>query len=119
LRRHFFATVGYNFRLFNTPFEIQPSVFVKSDGTKIQYDINLSALYNKKVRAGVTFRNQDAIVPGVTIEIGGGLRVGYAYELSLSRLITASKGTHEVYVGYCFDFWGKPKNYRYKSILYL
>jgi type IX secretion system PorP/SprF family membrane protein len=119
LRRHYFATTGYNFRLFNTPFEIQPSVFVKSDGTKIQYDVNLSALYNKKVRAGVSFRNRDAIVPGITVEIGGGLRVGYAYELSLNKLITVSKGTHEVYVGYCFDFWGKSKNFRYRSILYL
>jgi type IX secretion system PorP/SprF family membrane protein len=119
LRRHYFASTGYSFRFFNTAFELQPSVFVKSDGTKIQYDINLSALYNKKVRAGVSFRNRDAIVPGVTVEIGGGLRVGYAYELSLNRLITVSKGTHEVYVGYCFDFWGKTKDFRYRSILYL
>ncbi len=119
LRRHFFATTGYNFRLFNTPFELQPSVFVKSDATKVHYDFNLSALYNKKVRFGVSYRNQEAIIPGITLELTGGLKVGYAYEVSLNKLITVSKGSHEIIVGYCFDFWGKTKNYRYRSILYL
>jgi len=119
LRRHYFATAGYNFRLLNSPIELQPSVFVKFDGTKMQYSGNISAVYNKKIRLGVSYRNQEAIIPMLTFEMIEGLKVGYAYELSLTRLITVSKGSHEIFVGYCFDFWGPKSDYKYKSILYL
>ena len=119
LRPHYFATAGYNFRLLNSPIEMQPSVFVKFDGTKMQYSGNISALYNKKIRFGVSYRNREAIIPMISFELISGLKIGYAYELSLTRLITVSKGTHEIFVGYCFDFWGKNTNYKYKSILYL
>ena len=119
LRRHYFASTGYSFRLLNSPIEMQPSVFVKFDGTKMQYSGNISALYNKKVRLGVSYRNLEAIIPMVSFELISGLKVGYAYELSLTRLITVSKGSHEIFVGYCFDFGGGNQNYKYKSILYL
>jgi len=119
LRRHYFATAGYNFRLLNSPIEMQPSVFVKFDGTKMQYSGNISALYNKKVRLGVSYRNLEAIIPMVSFELISGLKVGYAYELSLTKIMTVSKGSHEIFVAYCFDFFGGNNNYKYRSILYL
>jgi len=119
LRRHYFGTAGYSFRLFNSPIEMQPSMFVKFDGTKTQYSGNISALYNKKFRLGVSYRNREAIIPMIGFELISGLKIGYAYELSLTKLVTVGKGTHEVFVGYCFDFWGNRGKYKYKSILYL
>jgi len=119
LRRHYFATVGYSKRLLNSPIEMQPSVFVKYDGTKIQYSGNITALYNKKFWLGVSYRNQDAIYPMLGVNLANGLKVGYTYELSLSKMITVSKGTHEVFLGYSLDLGKINKNYKYKSILYL
>ena len=119
LKRHYYATAGYTQRLFNTPIELQPSVFVKSDGTKIQYSANLTALYNKKIWLGVTYRNKDAAIPMAGIQLISGLKIGYAYELGLSKMIAYSKGTHEVYVSYCFDFWKAPNNYKYRCVKYL
>ena len=119
LRPHYFATAGYKFRLLNSPIELEPSVFVKFDGTKLQYSGNISALYNKKIRLGVSYRNRDAIIPMLTYELIGGLRLGYAYELSLNKFLTVSKGSHEVFIGYCFDLWAPTRNHKYKSILYL
>jgi len=119
LRSHYFATVGYNFRLLNSPIEMQPSVFVKFDGTKMQYSGNLTALYNKKFSLGVSYRNKEAIIPMFSFNLISGLKIGYAYEMSLTKLVTIEKGTHEIFVGYCFDFWGKKGDYKYKSILYL
>ena len=103
LRRHYFGTAGYSFRLLNSPIELQPSAFVKFDGTKLQYSGNISALYNKKIRLGVSYRNREAIIPMITFELISGLKVGYAYELALTRLISVSKGSHEIFIGYCFD----------------
>ena len=119
LRRHYFGTAGYSFRLLNSPIELQPSVFVKFDGTKLQYSGNITALYNKKIRLGVSYRNREAIIPMITFELISGLKVGYAYELGLTRLMSVSKGSHEIFIGYCFDIGGISKNYKYKSILYL
>lgn len=119
LNRHYFATAGYNFRLLNSPIEMQPSVFVKFDGTKMQYSGNLTALYNKKFSIGVSYRNKEAIIPMIGINLFSGLKIGYAYELSITRLINVSSGSHEFFVGYCFNFWGAPKNYKYRSIIYL
>ncbi len=119
LRPHYFGTAGYNFRLVSSPVEMQPSVFVKFDGTKLQYSVNMTALYNKKFSVGVSYRNKESIIPMIGIHLPNGLKVGYAYEISLTKIGTVSKGSHEVFVGYCFDFWGANTNYKYKSILYL
>jgi type IX secretion system PorP/SprF family membrane protein len=119
LRHHYYASAGYSLRLFNSPIELKPSVFIKSDGTKTQYSGNLTAQYNKKISVGVTYRNQDAIVGMIGIEAMPDLLVSYAYELSVSRLVTVNKGTHEIYVGYCLDLYKPPKNYKYKDVRYL
>ncbi len=119
LRRNYYGIVGYKFRLLNSPIELNPSIFAKFDGTKLQYSGNISGTYNKKITLGVSYRNLDAFIPMLSIQLITGLRVGYAYELSLSKMIKASNGSHEFMIGYCFDFYKTTKKYKYKSILYL
>jgi type IX secretion system PorP/SprF family membrane protein len=119
LRRNFYATAGYNWRLFNSPIEMKPSAFVKFDGASMQYSVNLTALYNKKIWLGVSYRDRDAIMPMAGFQLFNGLRIGYSYELSVSKMITASAGTHEIFLGYCFDFWKPDTKYKYRSIRYL
>ncbi len=116
LNRHFYLTAGYKFRLGNTPLEFAPSVHVKSDGTKIQQTYNLTGLYNKKVWLGVSYRYKDAIFPMAGIKLENGLTIGYAYEMSLSRLITVNKGTHEVMVGFCIDLSIPKVHKRYRDV---
>ncbi len=118
LRRHYFATAGYSFRLFDSPIELQPSVFVKSDGTTIDNIINLTSLYNKFFLLGVSY-GKEALSPMIGVNLKNGLRVSYSYELSLNKLISHSKGTHEVFVGYCFDFWRIDTKYKYRCTRYL
>lgn len=119
LRRHYFGSAGYSFRLFNSPIELKPSVFAKFDGTKMQISGNLTGQYNKKISLGVSYRNRDAIIGMVGFSFIPDLTIGYAYELSISRLITVNKGTHEVYIGYCLDIYKPPKNYKYEDVRYL
>jgi type IX secretion system PorP/SprF family membrane protein len=119
LRRHFYFTTGYNFRFFNTPLELAPSVFLKSDGVKTAQDYNITGTYNKKFYLGVTYRNQDALVPMVGFRLFNGLKIGYAYELSISKLRTANSGTHEFLVGYCFEIFKPVSNYKFKSVRFL
>jgi type IX secretion system PorP/SprF family membrane protein len=119
LRRHYYATAGYNLRFFDSPIELQPSVFIKSDGTTIDYITNLTGLYNKVFWLGVSYSNKEALTPMIGFKLFSGLRVGYSYELSLNKLISHSKGTHEVFIGYCFDIGKTNSKYKYRCIRYL
>ncbi len=119
LRRHFYATAGYNQRFFNSPIELQPAVIVKLDGTILQYDLNLTATYNKKFRIGVSYRDRDAILPMIGVQLFNGLNISYSYEIPLTKMIKASSGTHEIFLGYCFNFWKPDTKYKYRSIRYL
>ncbi len=118
LRRHYYFTTGYRMRLGSTPLELKPSVHLKFDGTKLQHSYNLTGLYNKRFWLGVTYRNREAFIPMAGIKLSTGLTVGYAYELSLTKMISYSKGTHEVMLGYCFGFFRVPKDYKAKGVRY-
>lgn len=119
LRRHYFATLGYSFRLFNSPIELQPSTYAKFDGTKFQASINLTGLYNKKIWLGVSYRNNESIIPMAGIKLFSNLKISLAYELSLTKLVFYSSGTYEVFLGYCFNFWKPDNKYKYKCVKYL
>ncbi len=119
LKRHYYFTSGYNFRFFNTPLELTPSIFIKTDGVKTAQDYNITGTYNKKIYLGVTYRNKDAIVPMIGFRLFNGLKIGYAYELSTSKLRTANSGSHEFFVGYCFDIFKPVSNNKFKSVRFL
>jgi hypothetical protein len=59
---------------------------------------------------GVSYRMQDAIAPmiGYRFLKDKSLKVGYSYDLTLSKIKGYSSGTHEVMLGYCFNV-KKPK----------
>ena len=76
---------------------------------------------------GLTYRLQDAIVAmaGVDYKLGGTglaggtLRLGYAYDITTSLVRTASSGSHELLLNYCFNIPKKIKIERHKSARFL
>jgi len=64
--------------------------------------MNLSYIYNHALSVGVTYRLQDCIAPMLGYKFPMGLRVGYSYDLTLSKIKGYSAGTHEILLGYCF-----------------
>jgi hypothetical protein len=81
-------------------------VLVKSDAASTQIDLNVNVLFNKMVWAGVSYRFADAVAPmlGYQKQIGGGLmRIGYAYDVTTSKLKGYSNGSHDIMVNYCFN----------------
>jgi len=109
LARHYYLVGGYTFDL--TPeHALQPNVKVKSDAASTQLDVNLTYIYNKMLWVGVSYRMQDAIAPmiGYRFLKDKSLKVGYSYDLTLSKIKGYSSGTHEVMLGYCFNV-KKPK----------
>jgi len=119
LKRHYFLMSGYNIQVPNSLIELKPSIFVQSDGSSSQFSFNLVALYNKKFWGGVNYRNQDAIIALLGIELLSGIKLGYAYDLSISKIRKATSGTHEVMLSYSFNIGIQRTPQKYKSVRFL
>ena len=103
LRTHTMLNVGYVFE-FNQKFVLKPSIFIKSTSTApANVDINVSALFYKKIWLGISFRNRSSVNFLLDMNVTDYLRMGYAYDVLINQLSQYSKGTHEVFVGFDFD----------------
>lgn len=132
-RRHYHIFGGYDW---NTPWvanlQINPSVYVKSDATSTQVDINLRGTWTQMPWAawgGVGYRVKDAIMPMVgglfnfvdaqSGKVRGTLRLGYAYDITTSEIKNYSSGSHDIFVSYCFDIVKPPVRTKYKTVRFL
>jgi type IX secretion system PorP/SprF family membrane protein len=111
LARHYYLVGGYTFDL-TQEHSLSPNVKVKSDGASTQLDVNLTYSYKRTLSVGVSYRMQDAIAPmiGYRFQNGAlkGMRAGYSYDVTMSKIKGYSSGTHEISLGYCFNV-KKPK----------
>jgi type IX secretion system PorP/SprF family membrane protein len=117
LKRHYYATTGYDLAFPSNPsYIITPSIYIKSDGVSAQYDFNGLVKYNNKIWGGVTYRLNDAfgILAGTTIK---DVNIGYAYDIPTSRL--GSAGSHEIMVKYCFKLEREKTRTSYRNTRFL
>lgn len=119
LSRHYYLTGGYNLVMANPAFELQPSLLIFSDGRILQATVNTIVTYNKKVWGGVSYRSGDAISGMAGIELYNGIRLGYAYDFSMSDIRKNTSGSHEFIVRYCFEVSAGRSPMKYKSIRFL
>ena len=117
--RTFFLTGGYNYAFWEIPVVLQPSFLLKSSGNIVQFDLNVNAVARDRYWGGLSYRFQDALVLLGGIELTNGVRIGYSYDLTISRLAKVSGGSHEVVVGYTFDLNLEKREKRYKSVRFL
>jgi type IX secretion system PorP/SprF family membrane protein len=97
---HIFVTGGYRV-LMGDNFNLIPSVLVKYvNPTPVQADFNAKLQYRDKAWIGATLRTGDGFAGMAGLYISPALNVGYAYDYSISRINTFSKGTHEILIGF-------------------
>lgn len=107
---------GGNIPINNTLFELQPSVFVKTDFNLYQAEATMRVRYNKFITGGVAYRHKDAVslVAGVEIK---NFVVGYSYDYPISDISKATSGSHEVFVNYNVKLnLGEKNKNKHKSI---
>jgi type IX secretion system PorP/SprF family membrane protein len=104
-----FLSGGYIYDV-NYKLSLKPSFLLKSyAGAPIQIDMNLNAWYINKYGAGFSYRTGDfntsgAVVAIAEYQITPQIRVGYAYDYTLSVLSALSnRQTHEFLLRYEFD----------------
>jgi type IX secretion system PorP/SprF family membrane protein len=102
LQRHYYVYGGYVFKL-NDKFDLKPSALIKYlPSAPTEVDLNLNVMYNKQVWLGVGYRSYDAVVLMVEYQTNSRFRVGYAYDVTTTKLRNYSAGTHEIMIGYDF-----------------
>lgn len=102
LRRHYLLTAGYVFET-SKDIKIKPSILLKYvKNAPLEADFNLSTVYKDMIWFGVSYRTGDAIAFIVEYQTNSYFRVGYAYDVTLSKLRNYSAGSHEIMIGIDF-----------------
>ncbi|MCG9911681.1 MAG: type IX secretion system membrane protein PorP/SprF [Flavobacteriales bacterium] len=106
--RHMFFTGGYTFKAVggNPNIDINPNAIVKTDLATVSFDVNVNMIYKEKYWGGLTYRFQDAVALNLGMVLyqtpKHSFIAGYSYDLTTSRLLRFSYGTHELFLRYCF-----------------
>lgn len=102
MARHYYVIGGYTFPI-NPRNDVSANVKVKSDASTTQLDVNLTYEYDKFIWLGVSYRMEDAIAPmlGARLLKDKSLKIGYSYDLPMSKIKGHTSGTHEIMLGYC------------------
>jgi type IX secretion system PorP/SprF family membrane protein len=105
LKIHTFFTCGKAWEL-NDNLVFRPSVMVKYlAGAPVSIDINASFLIKQKVWLGAAVRSGGAIVGIVEYNVTSQLKIGYAYDMTLSALAALGQSSNELFLGYNFNIF--------------
>lgn len=114
--RALYFMAGSNIPIKNTLFEIQPSMFLKTDMTFTTWEVTARARYNKFLTAGIGYRYGDAVIALIGAEYRN-FFLGYSYDYSISDIAQAANGSHEFWIGYRVKLnMGEKNRNRHKSI---
>lgn len=94
--KHLFLTTGYVFNL-SQSLKLKPSIMAKAiEGTPLSIDFSGNLLFNDKIEAGLSYRLDESFSALINIRVSKSLRIGYAYDHTLTNLQEFNTGSHEV-----------------------
>ena len=88
--RTMYAVGGYRFTLGNSYFDLEPSVLIKSDLVKTQFDLNANLVYKSSLYGGLSLRgvskdSRDAVVVIVGMNLSNAAFIAYSYDMTLYK----------------------------------
>ncbi len=108
---HFFINGGYVFQL-SSLVKLKPSFMTKMvKGSPIVLDASINALFNDKFEGGLSYRLNDSASAMFNVRALEILRIGYAFDFTLSDLNNFNSGTHEIMLLFDLDTLGLKKGY--------
>lgn len=112
----YYFIAGGNIPFKNALYQLQPSMLVKTTFQTTTVEFGATLKYHNFVWGGISYRVKDALI----FCVGGewkNIVLGYAYDYSLTDIVKATSGSHEVFVGYSMKLeFGKKNKNKYKSI---
>lgn len=100
-KRHYYLMGGKTFRSIG-PGDIETNLLLRTDLVKMSADINARYLWKDIAYGGLTYRTSDAIAIMLGYSPIKNLTVGYSYDISINKLSSVSRGSHEIMVKYCY-----------------
>jgi type IX secretion system PorP/SprF family membrane protein len=103
--RHYYLMGGKTFdKVLNGKIDAQ--LLMRTDLVKFSFDINTRYFYkinDNELYGGVTYRNSDAI--GILLGYSPiqKFTIGYSYDITINKLASVSKGSHEIVLRYCYN----------------
>lgn len=84
----------------NNYVKFKPAFLVKATpGAPVQVDLTANFLFYERLWAGAMYRHQDAVGILLQYVVEDIIRVGYAYDYTISGLSDYTSGTHEIMLG--------------------
>lgn len=96
---HLFGNLRYELQLEPHPGFLIFETKLRTDLVKYSQDFNVGYNYGGIVEAGIGYRTSDAILFNVTGILKKKYRIGYLYEMTINKLNSVSRGTHEIAIG--------------------
>lgn len=104
---HSFLTAGYVFKI-SPDFKLKPAFMTKIVvGSPLTFDVSANVLYRDKFELGASYRFDDSVSGLMSVSVTDNLKIGYAYDYTLSNLGQFNSGTHEIFLLFNIDFMGK------------
>jgi hypothetical protein len=70
----------------------------------MSFDLNLDAWFVDRIGVGVSYRYGSGVIGMVEIQASQRFRIGYAYDMALTKIRSYASGTHEAMLRYEFGF---------------
>ncbi len=103
-KMHWFGTMGYVFDLSDN-LKLKPSTMVKMvAGSPISLDLNASLFINNFFEIGLSYRDGDSLDALLGVQASPNIRIGYAYDYTLTNLGNYNSGSHELMLLFDLDF---------------
>lgn len=100
--KHYFYTMGAVFDI-GKNLKLKPSfLFKQVQNAPFEADINLGVLFKEAWWIAASYRTGDAMVFMTEYDFAKGVRIGYAYDYTLTELNDYTSGSHEIMIGYDF-----------------
>jgi type IX secretion system PorP/SprF family membrane protein len=109
--RHYYLMGGYKFKdVMNGIIDAQ--MLVRTDLIKFSADLNARYLFKldgNDAYGGLSFRTSDAIAVMLGYSPMPKMQIGYSYDITINKLASISRGSHELMVKYCYFLPPPPK----------
>ena len=110
--RHYYLMGGKKFKkMFGGTIDAQ--VLMRTDLVKFSADFNARYIYDfgnsKMGYGGLTVRTSDAVALMFGYTPMPNLTVGYSYDITVNKLSSISRGSHEIFFKYCYNLPEPPK----------
>ena len=112
--RHYYIMGGYKLPNIASG-ALDFNLMMRTDLVKYSVDINSRYFFKKDSKefgyVGLTYRTSDAIGIMLGYNAFKNFTCGYSYDITVNKLSSISRGSHEFFVRYCYYLKNPPKTY--------